>query len=121
VVLLVHLRDRPEALQEAIKLWSGGCGLATCHVLTILDMRPAVCRWNPLAESMEYLAVWQAEQDGEPLTERERSHPVDTFSIGYNMGRTNRAKGQVMHDGAAASRDADQEAVTQSIECCRQA
>ena len=75
----------------------------------------------PLAERLEDLAVWPAEQDGEPLIERERSHPVDAVSIGENMGRTNRASGRVMHDGAAASRDADREAVPQSIERCRQA
>jgi hypothetical protein len=74
-----------------------------------------------LAERMEYLAVWPAEQDGEPLIERARSHPIDAFSIGYSLGRTNRASGRVMPDGAAASRDADREAVTQSIERCRQA
>jgi hypothetical protein len=91
VGLLVPLRDGPEALQEAIKLWSCGCGLATCHVITILDMRQRYADGIPLAESMEYLAVWQAEQDGEPLIERERSHPVDAFSIGDNMGRTKRA------------------------------
>jgi hypothetical protein len=54
-------------------------------------MRQQYADGIPLAESMEYLAVWQAEQDGELLIERERSHPVDAFSIGYNMGRTNRA------------------------------
>jgi hypothetical protein len=45
---LSHLRDTPEALQEAITLWSGSCGLATCHVITIfrLPHAPAVCRWN---------------------------------------------------------------------------
>jgi hypothetical protein len=118
---LVPLRDRPEALLEAIKLWSGGCGLAPCHVIPILDMRQQYVAGIPLAERMESLAVWHAEQDGEPLIERERSHPIDAFSIGDHMGRTNRASGRVMHDGAAASRDADREAVTQSIECCRQA
>jgi len=121
VGLLFPLRDRPEALQEAIKLWSGGGGLATCHVITILDMRQQYAAGIPLAERLEDLAVWPAEQDGEPLIERARSHPVDAFSIGENMGRTNRASGRVMHDGAAASRDADREAVPQSIERCRQA
>jgi hypothetical protein len=84
-------------------------------------MRQQYADGIPLAERMEYLAVWPAEQDGEPLIERERSHPVDAFSIGENMGRTHRASGRGMHDGAAASRDADREAVTQSIERCRQA
>ena len=119
--LLFPLRDRPEALQEAIKLWSGGGGLATCHVITILDMRQQYADGIPLAESMEDLAVWQAEQDGEALIERERSHPVDAVSIGYNMGRTNRASGRGMHDGAAASRDADREAGTKSRKRCTQA
>jgi hypothetical protein len=91
VGLLFPLGDRPEALQETIKLWSGGCGLATCHVITIFDMRQQYADGTPLAESMEYLALWPAEQDGELPIERERSHPVDAFSIGDNMGRTSRA------------------------------
>jgi hypothetical protein len=89
--LLFPLGDCSEALQETIKLWSGGCGLATCHVITIFELRQQYADGRPLAESVEYPALWHADQDGEPPIERERSHPVDAFSIGDNMGRTKRA------------------------------
>ena len=121
VGLLFPLRDCPEALQEAVKRWSGGGGLATCQVITILDMRQPYAHGIPLAERLEDRAVWPAEQDGAPLIERARSYPVDTCSRGDHMGRTYRASGRVMHDGATASRDADRDAAPQSIECCRQA
>jgi hypothetical protein len=101
--------------------WAGGCGLATCQVITIRDMRQQDADRTGLTESMEYLAVWQVQQDGEPPIKGVRSHPVDAFSTGDNSGRMHRASGQVMHDGAAAPWDADREAVTQSIERCRQA
>ena len=51
-------------------------------------MRQQYADGIPLAESIKYLAHWPAEWDGELPIERERFHPVDAFSIGYNMGRT---------------------------------
>ena len=70
---------------------------------------------------MGYLAVWQAEQDGEPPIERERSHPMHAFRTDQTTRRTNRAEGRAMRDGAAAPRKADRDAVTQRRERGRQA
>ena len=91
VGLRFPLGDRPKALQETIKLWSGGCGLATCHVITIFDLRQQYADGIPLAERMEDLALWPAEQDDELPIVRERSYQVDACSRGDNTGRTSRA------------------------------
>ena len=52
---LSHRRDTPEALPEAITFWSGSCGLARCHVITIFDMRQQYANGIPLAERVEYV------------------------------------------------------------------
>jgi hypothetical protein len=113
--------DRHEPVQEGIKIWPGSCGLATCHAITFFARRQQYAHGMPLAQNMEYLAVWRAEQDGAPAVERERSHPVDAFSTGHSMRRMQRAEGRAVGDVAAVSREVYRQAVAQTIECFRHA
>jgi hypothetical protein len=72
--------DRPESLQEAIKIWPGSCGLTTCHAITFVARRRQYAHGMPLGVNMAYLAVWRAEQDCTPAVEREHAHHVDACS-----------------------------------------
>jgi maleamate amidohydrolase len=60
------------------------------HAINLFDMNQKYADVLPLADVLEYLAAWRAEQDWEQPNDRELSHPVDAVSEGHIRWRTNR-------------------------------
>jgi hypothetical protein len=96
----------PEVDKEAITLGSGGRGLPTCQVSTILDMR------QQYAEEALRPNAWKTWLSGQPNRTVSRLSSDSVLlplmpCIGDHRGGTHRASGRVIHDGAAGCRDAD--------------
>jgi maleamate amidohydrolase len=60
------------------------------HAINLFDMNQKYADVLPLADVLEYLAAWRAEQDWEQPNKRELSHPIDAVSEGHIRWRTNR-------------------------------